>query len=53
MTKNDTTTITNVIAENKKLNVELQNALREIEELRRLQSNLGDLRQTLHGQHVS
>jgi hypothetical protein len=34
--KNDTTTITNVIAENKRLNNELQIALKEVEELRRL-----------------
>lgn len=53
MSKNDTNSITNVIAENKRLNNELQNAQREVEELRRLQSNLRDLRQNLHGQHVS
>jgi hypothetical protein len=34
--KNDKTTITNVIAENKKLNNDLQIALKEVEELRRL-----------------
>jgi hypothetical protein len=34
--KNDTTTITNVIAENKRLNNDLQIALKEVEELRRL-----------------